>query len=78
VNNSELKAMVYAVVSECDAMHKELEGIGLSYEQVCMVKVAFMRGMAVGEHFRADEYPSEELRNQLHKILLSKKLWSEL
>ena len=40
--------MMCAVVSECDAMREELEGIGLSDAQVSIVELAFTRGVAVG------------------------------
>ena len=47
--------MMCAVVSECDAMREELEGIGLSDAQVSIVKLAFKRGVAVGAHIKAQE-----------------------
>ena len=43
-----IEEMMCAVVSECDAMRKKLEGIGLSDAQVSIVELAFTRGVAVG------------------------------
>ena len=47
--------MMCAVVSECDAMREELEGIGLSDAQVSIVELAFKRGVAVGAHIKVQE-----------------------
>jgi len=50
-----IEEMMCAVVSECDAMREELEGIGLSDAQVSIVKLAFKRGVAVGAHIKTQE-----------------------
>jgi len=55
-----IEEMMCAVVSECDAMREELEGIGLSDAQVSIVELAFKRGVAVGAHIKAQETNHEE------------------